>query len=412
MYATCRPFVAAGVAMVGASAIAMSPVAVQPAYFRAEAAIQLTAATNWQDVLTVAGQNASALFTSWLQTPVPILQQVIANQQKYLTELPDLATIGARIQANLQHALGALAVADPTTLDATHRTLYQLLPTVLQIPGIPDLLHFNISATGQQLLGVSTTALSGVLLGLAGPVLGPLLALGSSLGSIVNDLNAPTPDLAGALSTLANIPAAMTDAFLNGGQHVDLTALMTAIGPSIGVSFPAGVQVGIALGGLLSPGGSIFNALDMAYDNNLLGVLHIHVPIATGAPVGPIGAFLELARSIARAVGWNNATTAAAAPNGLAAVDTVPASVLNSGSAVRPPIVAVDQSAVDAATSPGQGLTLPDRTIRGIASLGATSSASKRTGSHSSVGSQRDRAEASASDSGAAAAARTTRSAG
>ena len=293
MPAIPRPFIAAGVAVVGTSAIAMSPVLVPPLSLRAEAAIQLTATTDWADVFSQAGANAQALFDTWREAPAPILQQIAANLARYLMELPDLPGIAAQIQAHFQAALTAPLAPDTSTLDNTHRTFYELLPAVMQLPGIPDLLQLSISPTGKQLLAFSTTALSGVLLGMAGPVLGPLVVLASSLESIRTDLGAATPDVASAMSTLANIPAAMTDAFLNGGEHVDLTALAKAFGPAIGVSFPDGVEVGIALGGLLSPGGSIFNALDFAYDNDLLGVLHIHVPLATGTAVGPIGAMME-----------------------------------------------------------------------------------------------------------------------
>ncbi|GAY13621.1 outer membrane porin GjpA [Mycobacterium sp. shizuoka-1] len=341
MPAIPRPFIAAGVAVVGTSAIAMSPVTVAPPVLRAAPAVHLTATTDWVDVFTRAGESASALFNSWLAAPAPVLQQILANQQAYLGQLPDVAGIAAQVQANIAAALAAPLAADLSTLDTTHRTFYQLLPAIEALPGIPDLLQISISPTGKQLLALSTTALSGVLLGMAGPVLGPLIVLAASLESVRGDLSAATPDLAGAMSTLADIPAAMTDAFLNGGQHVDLTALMKVVGPAIGVSFPNGVQVGVALGGLLSPGGSAFNALDFAYDNNLLDVLHIHVPLATGTPVGPIGSMMELARTIAKAIGWQGAPSVAAAaapagqtpvaqksaPQSLVAANEVPRSV-------------------------------------------------------------------------------------
>lgn len=337
MPAIPRPFIAAGVAVVGTSAIAMSPVVVAPPELRVAPAVQLAATTDWADVFTQAGESASALFNSWLAAPAPILQQILANQAAYLRQLPDVPGIAAQIQSNFQAALAAPLAPDLSTLDNVHRTFYQLLPAITQIPGIPELLQLSISPTGKQLLAFSTTALSGVLLGIAGPVLGPLLVLASSLESIRADLVSPTPDVAGALTALTNIPAAMTDAFLNGGEHVDLTALAKAFGPAIGVSFPDGVQVGVALGGLLTPGGSIFNALDFAYDNNLLGVLHIHVPLATGTPVGPIGSMMEFARAIAKAIGWNGAASPAAAKtlaaSGLAAANEVPSSVLDSGAA-------------------------------------------------------------------------------
>ena len=305
-----------------------------------------TATTDWADVFSQAGANAQALFDTWREAPAPILQQIAANLATYLMELPDLPGIAAQIQTNFQAALAAPLAPDTSTLDNTHRTFYELLPAVMQLPGIPDLLQLSISPTGKQLLAFSTTALSGVLLGMAGPVLGPLVVLASSLESIRTDLGAATPDVASAMSTLANIPAAMTDAFLNGGEHVDLTALAKAFGPAIGVSFPDGVEVGIALGGLLSPGGSIFNALDFAYDNDLLGVLHIHVPLATGNAVGPIGAMMEFGRTIAKAIGWEApanpaAAQSAAAKSGLAAANEVPSSVVNSATpTVSVPITA------------------------------------------------------------------------
>lgn len=396
MYAVPRPVIAAGVAMVGASAIAVSPVVASPIALRAEATIQLAAATDWADVFTTAGQNAQALFNAWQQAPAPILQQIIANQVAYLKELPDFAGVAAQIQSHLKAALAVPLAADPSTLDAMHRTFYNLLPAVLQLPGVPDLLQLKISPTGQQLLAFSTTALSGVLLGMAGPVLGPLIVLASSLESIRADLGAATPDMTSAMNTLGNIPAAMTNAFLNGGQHVDLTALAKTFGPAIGVTFPDGVQVGIALGGLLSPGGSIFNALDFAYDNNLLGVLHIHVPLATGTPVGPIGAFMELTRTIAKAIGWQPPVTTAAAAqvsapqrSSLAAANEVPRSVVDSATAtVSTPIA--PKAATAREVKAGKG---------------------SRAASHGSATTKRSSAASKPSGSGTASSARTKQSA-
>jgi hypothetical protein len=383
MPAIPRTFIAAGVAVVGTSAIAMSPVVVPPPSLRAEAAIQLTATTDWADVFSQAGANAQSLFDTWREAPAPILQQIAANLATYLTELPDLPGIAAQIQANFQAALTAPLAPDTSTLDNTHRTFYELLPAITQLPGIPDLLQLSISPTGKQLLAFSTTALSGVFLGMAGPVLGPLVVLASSLESIRTDLGAATPDVASAMSTLTNIPAAMTDAFLNGGEHVDVTALAKAFGPAIGVSFPDGVEVGIALGGLLSPGGSIFNALDFAYDNELLGVLHIHVPLATGTAVGPIGAMMEFGRTIAKAIGWNGGASPAAAKSSLAAANEVPSSVVNSATpTVSVPITAkastnrvvkVDKGA-RAAQGAGSGKATTNRTPA-AASTGKASSA-------------------------------------
>ncbi|KAA0110214.1 outer membrane porin GjpA [Mycolicibacterium sp. P1-5] len=372
MPAIPHPFIAAGVALVGTSAIALSPVTVPPPAMRSAPAIQLAASTDWADIFTRAGQSAQQLFDSWRQAPAPILQQIIANQVSYLQQLPDFAAIATHIQTNLQAALAAPTAADPSTLDTVHRTFYELLPVVLQVP---ELLQLNISPLGRQLLAFSTSPLSGLILGMAGPVLGPLIVLASGLEAVRSKLTAPTPDVAGALSALTNIPAAMTDAFLNGGQHLDLTALATTFGPAIGVSFPAGVQVGIALGGLLSPGGSIFNTLDFAYDNNLLG-LPVHIPIATGTPVGAIAAFMNFTRAIARAIGWT-APAAAAAPaaaqgvttqTGLAAASEVPRSVVNA-----------DTPTLTATLTPKAATSRDVKAGKGSATATHTTATAKRT---------------------------------
>ncbi|MGY4711327.1 outer membrane porin GjpA [Mycolicibacterium sp. CBM1] len=395
MLATSRPFISAGVAVVGAGAIAISPAVLPQPTMHAQAAVQL-AATTWQEVFAEASQNATALYDEWRAAPAPILQQITANQQKYLSELPDLATVAAQIQANAASALAAFTKPDLSTLDTTHRTLYQLLPAVLQLPGIPDALHFSISEMGQQLLGFSTTALSGVVLGMAGPILGPLLVLQSSLDSISDDVTGSNPDMTAALNTLAGIPAAMADAFLSGGQHIDLTSLVTAIGPSLGVTFPAGVTVGIALGGLLSPGGSIFNALDLAYDSNVLG-LPVHVGLATGTGVGPIGAMMDLARAIAKAIGWNGATSAAAAAN------EVPRSALTAAASVTAPITVATKSAAQSEPAAGSATDSPrdaasnslsDKTVRAAAGSSARTQATNRV----AVGANRAATSAAASD--------------
>lgn len=388
MHVVPRPFIAAGVAMVGASAIAISPIAAAPPDIRTAPASLLAATTDWADVLSTASDNATALFNEWREAPAPILQQIAANLRTYLMELPDVAGIAAQIQSNFQGALSAPLAVDESTLDTTHRTFYQLLPAIQSIPGVTDLLQLSISPTGQKLLDFSTTALSGVLLGMAGPVLGPLIVLASAMQSIQTDLS--SQDMTSALGTLATIPAAMTDAFLNGGEHVDLTALAKAFGPAIGVSFPDGVQVGIALGGLLSPGGSIFNALDFAYDNDLLGVVHIHVPLATGTAVGPVGAMMEFSRAIAKALGWTSssgssaAVKSAAAQSSPAAANEVPASVQSyAASSARLRLVKVDKTI---ATSSTAGGAVAKRTVGGKHPADGPSAAAGSSGAAKSGG--------------------------
>jgi len=331
----CRlhPSATGGIAILSATAIAVTPlVAPTPPDARFGSTVQLSADSDWADVITRAGQHASTLANTWLEAPFPILRQIIANQLGYLQELPDVATIAEQIQTNFRAALAAPLAADPNTLETTHRIFYELLPTITS--RFPFLV--KVSPTGEQLLTFSTTSLSGALLGLVGPVVGPLVVLGQSLRSIADDLSGATPDPASAFTTLFNTAPAMLDAFLNGGVHVDVTSLVQAVGPMIGVEFPAGVQIGVSFGGLLSPGGSAFNALDFSFDQELFPGLGIHLDLATGHGPGLVGSLIDLTNAIARAIGPHGTGSSTPSPgtaathNGLAAANEVPASALNS----------------------------------------------------------------------------------
>ena len=137
-------------------------------------------------------------------------------------------------------------------------------------------------------------------------MIGPVLALAASTQLIVDNLTGETPDLEAALNDLINIPAAMTGAFLNGGPTLDITPLMSALAPVVGWELPEGVTTGVTFGGLLSPGGSIFNALDLG-----------NVPVLGAIPgVGPgaIGSLIDVAQVIAKAIGWDGVGNPLAPP--------------------------------------------------------------------------------------------------
>jgi hypothetical protein len=326
MHSSLRPLAAGSVAIVGAGLIAITPVPPTPADLqRFESAVRLTATTDWADVFSDAQAGVNDLIDSWTSgVTAPIAQQIVANQLNYLRELPDLPRILGQMYAHVQAVLDAPLAADPDTLDTAHQVIYALLPVAREY------LSFlvKISDTAMQLLAFATSPLSGVLLGLAGPGLGAALVLGQNLNSIGAELTSATPDLGNAISTLLDTPAGMTDAFLNGGATLDITELVTRFGPAIGVEFPDGVKIAITLGGLLSPGGSIFNALGFDFGVDLLGIpdlLTIH--LAPGAAVGPIGSAKLLERAIAKALGWDgtsNPLSSLAAPR-TAKATTMPA---------------------------------------------------------------------------------------
>lgn len=291
MESRLRPYATAGIALVGASVIAISPVAPPlPDVTIANPSVNLSAAidpfTPWIDALENAGGNLEGLVDSWAQAPFPVLQQVIANQLGYLSELPDFELIVDQFLTNLQAGAEAPFAPDLAgSVDPAHAALFELLPVLGVLPA--DL---------QPLIDFSASPLSGVLLGLVGPVVAPLLALSASVGAIVNNLTGAEPDLGAAFNTLVNIPATMADAFLNGGQTLDLTPVLNALGVDLELipGLPP-ADVGLTFGGLLSPGGSIFNALD-------IGAGPIFV---AGQGPGAIGSLINLSKAIARAIGWD-----------------------------------------------------------------------------------------------------------
>ncbi|MGB3481683.1 MAG: outer membrane porin GjpA [Mycobacterium sp.] len=345
------PLAATGVAIVSAGAIAIIPVS-PPLPDVVEPAVELTADTDWSVIFSKAGQNAGSLTNSYFDPLFPVLQQIIVNQIGYLGDLPDIPAIAEQIVINIARGVTAPAAPTTDTLDAQHTFLYNALPVITSIPFAE--LFFQISPTGQQLLDFSTSPVSGVLLGLVGPGVGPAVVLGSNLQSIVNDLTAETPDAARALATLLNTPAQMTDAFLNGGVHVDITELAEALGPSFGVSFPKGTKVGVAFGGLFSPGGSVFNALDMDYDRDIFDLPIIRFNLANGQGPGFFGSLIDMHQTIAKAIGWNgtgNPLAPAESDSGrssLAPVDEVPRSVLGERvSSVTTPVAETDTTAAE-----------------------------------------------------------------
>ena len=94
MQTALRPYTTAGVALLGAGVIAITPIAPRmPDITDIERAlpVHLTAAvdpiTQWTDVLNQANANFTTIANNFLAKPFPVLQQVIANQIGYLGEL-------------------------------------------------------------------------------------------------------------------------------------------------------------------------------------------------------------------------------------------------------------------------------------------------------------------------------------
>ncbi len=364
-----RPWITAGVALVGASAIVAAPVAAPlPAVHVPD--IQLTSGFDditWQDVFS----NATTSFTNnildpFTGAPFPALQQVVFNQAGYLADIwkdistgdfsnlgTTLSTIGTDITDHLTAALSApIEPFYPTgtesyllpSLDSTPITVgfsvqacsslgcADPLSASLDLGGHDALLNDLINGYEVNILGIdfgkidilsdllgSTTAaqvlpylefvaspLSGVLWGLAGTGLSPLAQLVDDSVHVFDALDSSsTPDYTTAFDDLLNMPANVTNAFLEGyGNANNLLA-------DFGLSLP-GVTPELDLGGLLSPAGSIFDAVGFDLGvNSSTDILGVTWSASAGindpaTAVGPIASVLELGQAIAQSIGWDD----------------------------------------------------------------------------------------------------------
>ena len=308
MHISQRSHLTAAVAVFGAAAIAIGPVqpvTTNPAPILGAAstqAVDLVAAfdpiTPWVQTIQAATTNLSSLFAAWSAKPFPVVGQIGANLGAYFSELPDIGTILGQVGANVNKALSAPVAADINTLDLTHLTAYGLLSQLLRFPQ----------------LDFTTSSASGLFMGLIGPIIGPALALSRSITSAVAAVQ--SADWIGALNEVINIPAAMTNAFLNGGQTIDLTPLVAPLIPAPSTLTSAG----IAVGGLLSTGSSLFNALGL----DALAVVDPFlpaVPVYIGAGPGPgiMGSMIAMTKAIAGSIAVTPVVPAAAKVPGRAA---------------------------------------------------------------------------------------------
>ncbi|WP_454788074.1 hypothetical protein [Mycolicibacterium lutetiense] len=230
-----RPYLTAGVVLVGAAAIVASPVGPSipdvhvPALSSSSAAVELTASTDpisaWINVFGKTFNNVSQIGGAVIADPAPILQQVIANQLGYAQTLgTGVATIPpalikwatVTVPAALQLASDKVA-ADDIVGAAT--AISNAIGGFLAVPGgmfsalpIPGNMTDNLTNAMHAFMNLSTmlSLVSGVL----NPIQATVFAAGDSGQAYVDAMKAG--DQAAAVTALINTPAALADAFLNG----------------------------------------------------------------------------------------------------------------------------------------------------------------------------------------------------
>jgi hypothetical protein len=309
------PWIVAGAALVAAGAIAATPVVTQlPAPH--SPAVALTADVDpfaaWQDVFDTAKTNATTLWDSMSATPMVAGQQLIYDLMHGVSIDPQ-AVIDAVIQPSMQTDL-------PISPLLLSNDALQALVTLV----MPQLMPSDFPLSTDELtpiLSFLASPFSGVLMGMLGPSISPLLALSNSIGEISTALSGDNPDWTAALQDIANIPANMVGGLLNGAT-LNLDALLPIL-TEAGL-LPANMDVSAlsyTFGGLLSPGltgtdvegfvkeisdgsspgigGSIINGLGLT--TGLMGF----PLVIDGQGVGLLGAWQSLEEIIANALGWD-----------------------------------------------------------------------------------------------------------
>ncbi len=273
MHVSPRSYLTAGVAALGAGAIALTPVQPIPnhvalAQNRAVSDLAVTLAstidpiTPWVDTFRLSAANIKQLFDFYVQKPFPLAQTTSANTMTYFQELTNgnANLIPGQIWNNVQTFFQAPWSAGATNDDGNYVGEYiSGVPVTATAPlGIPisqqfafNLLPGVLGDAYTQLKPVidfTATHYSGQAIGLIAPLLAPLVQLTRSFTTVGQYFQ--DGDVIGAINELINIPADVTNAVLNGAGYLDLTGVVNAISP-----LPKEVtSIGLNLGGLISPG--------------------------------------------------------------------------------------------------------------------------------------------------------------
>lgn len=247
MHIAVRPPLATAVALVGAGAIALSPI--QPslpdvaAVRVSEAAVHLVAQPNplalWSEVIAGAIENAGGLGQEVLSDPVPVLRQLLKNQFGYLGTVGDagkgiitgLAEYFSPdnpfgLQAGIRDAVtqiqaGQIAAGFSTltsTIIAGPLVVGVGLPLLTSgLLQIPVTIAQNVAAVVGAVFDNATIV--PLLTAAIAPIIAPINAFGQSVQDVVEALGAG--NLLDALTAVINVPARLVGAVLNGYTDVN-----------------------------------------------------------------------------------------------------------------------------------------------------------------------------------------------
>ncbi len=374
MHAAIRPYATGGIALVGASVIAVSPIAPplpdihlpNPAHVAAsvELAAAALAATppSYAQVIQEAVANAQALLNTFRANPTPILSQVAQDQaatfQNLITALQTLGgatstALTTTVPPLLQTAFNDLASGNVE--GAIDNELNAVLAPVFPITGVVPALSAALTQPLTNLVnainaveaGGVLSPLSMAVTGLLGPVLSGAGAFGVAVDNVGSAIGAGDPQA--ALNAVVNGPAVIMDGVLNGGFGPDLSSLAGL----------AGIKV--VAGGLLSGG------LAITVPN---GVVTVQLP-------GTINSLEALAQTIANAIAPKTTAMAALKSSTLAAPAALPAAAAALPAAASKTVTLSTAPTVKVAAPAATKVTTTAPTVTAPAPAGDTADTTK-----------------------------------
>jgi len=237
MHIAVRSSIATGVALVGASAIALTPIQpVTSPLFNVPAAVStasvdLTAAYNpfaaWLNLFTTTADNAGQIGTAWLADPFPAGRQLGTNLIGYgntfataaggfadglYTYVTDVAP------TSLTKAFQELAAGDATAAATTINQLIGLALFTVGLPlfpllDVPKDIAANFVAVVNTAFGLETVL--PLVVGLLGPFQSSIQAFGENVQVVIDAVGAG--DAVAALGATLDIVPNVINAFINGG---------------------------------------------------------------------------------------------------------------------------------------------------------------------------------------------------
>lgn len=288
-----RGVAAAGAALVAAGMFAGSPAVPALPIITTAPPVQLAASIDpfgpWVDVFNTTVANGALVFDA--------VKDALAGFADTLEGQFAAATfIGVDVATPEGSDLAA------QTLDWNHLWALQYLSGMDFGMGIPQIEPVEPAAT---LLTLLSSPMSGVLMGLVGPLFSPGVELFNNIGSIFDNLGGG--DFEAALQDLLAVPANVVGAFFNGAT-LNLDALVPLLNDVLQV--PEGNAVlgaSFDFGGLFTPGetdagnvgGSIFNSLGLDLQMMGMGMPYS----APGEGVGLIASLVNLVEMFAAGMG-------------------------------------------------------------------------------------------------------------